>query len=65
MELALKDFYAATLLTEGKNPFLADWFSTLACLLLEINETKDHLNDIHTEDDNFTWEYLQSCEDAA
>jgi hypothetical protein len=65
MELALKDFYAATLLTEGKPPSLADWFSTLDCLLREINETRDHFNDIHTEYDNFSWEYLQSCADAA
>jgi hypothetical protein len=66
IELALKDFYAATLLTEGKKTSLADWFSTLDCLLREINETKDHYLDIHIEDDNnFTWEYLQSCADAA
>jgi hypothetical protein len=62
IELALKDFYAATLLSEGKKTSLADWFSTLDCLLREINETKDHYYDIHTEDDNnFTWTYLQSC----
>lgn len=66
IELALKDFYAATLLSEGKRTSLADWFSTLDCLLREISETKDHYHDIHTEDDNnFTWEYLQSCADAA
>jgi hypothetical protein len=66
IELALKDFYAATLLSEGKKTSLADWFSTLDCLLREINETKDHYYDIHTEDDNnFTWTYLQSCADAA
>jgi hypothetical protein len=65
MELVLKDFYAATLLIEGKNLSLADWSSTLDCLLREINETKDHFNDIHIEDDNFTWECLQSCADAA
>ena len=66
IELALKDFYASTLLTEGKKTSLADWFSTLDCLLREINETKDHYLDIHVEDDNnFTWEYLQSCADAA
>jgi hypothetical protein len=66
IELALKDFYAATLLSEGKKTSLADWFSTLDCLLREINETKDHYYDIHTEDDNnFTWMYLQSCADAA
>jgi hAT family protein len=66
IELALKDFYAATLLSEGKKASLADWFSTLDCLLREISETKDHYHDIHTEDDNnFTWEYLQSCADAA
>ena len=64
IELALKDFYAATLLTEGKRTSLADW--TLDCLLREINETKDHYHDIHVEDDNnFTWKYLQSCADAA
>ncbi|KAM3488481.1 hypothetical protein MY3957_008252 [Beauveria namnaoensis] len=28
IELALKDFYAATLLSEGRNTSLADWFST-------------------------------------
>ncbi|KAF7445680.1 Dimer-Tnp-hAT domain containing protein [Pyrenophora tritici-repentis] len=56
IELALKDFYAATLLSEGKKTSLADWFSTLDCLLREISETKDHYHDIHTEDDNnFTW----------
>ena len=33
IELALKDFYAATLLSEGKKTSLADWFSTLDCLL--------------------------------
>ncbi|KAL6405696.1 restless-like transposase [Ilyonectria robusta] len=66
IELALKDFYAATLLSEGKKTSLADWFSTLDCLLREINETKDHYYNIHTEDDNnFTWKYLQSCADAA
>lgn len=66
IELALKDFYAATLLSEGRKTSLADWFSTLDCLLREINETKDHYYDIHTEDDNnFTWAYLQSCADAA
>ncbi|KAG7423549.1 hypothetical protein Forpi1262_v009600 [Fusarium oxysporum f. sp. raphani] len=66
IELALKDFYAATLLSEGKKMSLADWFSTLDCLLREISETKDHYHDIHTEDDNnFTWKYLQSCADAA
>ncbi|KAI8416776.1 hypothetical protein FOFC_03089 [Fusarium oxysporum] len=66
IELALKDFYAATLLSEGKKTSLADWFSTLDCLLREISETKDHYHDIHTEDDNnFTWKYLQSCADAA
>lgn len=66
IELALKDFYAAALLTEGKQTSLADWFSTLDCLLREINETKDHYHEIHAEDDtNFTWEYLQSCADAA
>ncbi|SCO92701.1 uncharacterized protein FRV6_16829 [Fusarium oxysporum] len=42
IELALKDFYAATLLSEGKKTSLADWFSTLDCLLREISETKDH-----------------------
>lgn len=52
IELALKDFYAATLLSEGKKTSLADWFSTLDCLLREINETKDHYFDIHTKDDN-------------
>ncbi|KAA8612756.1 Dimer-Tnp-hAT domain-containing protein [Pyrenophora tritici-repentis] len=56
IELALKDFYAATLLSEGKKTSLADWFSTLDCLLREISETKDHYHDIQTEDDNnFTW----------
>ncbi|KAG9380938.1 hypothetical protein A1F94_008258 [Pyrenophora tritici-repentis] len=66
IELALKDFYAATLLSEGKKTSLADWFSTLDCLLREISETKDHYHDIHTEDDNnFTWKYLQGCADAA
>jgi hypothetical protein len=57
MELALKDFYAATLLTEGKKPSLVDWFSTLDCLLREINETKDHFNDIHTVgvENTHTW----------
>lgn len=66
VELALKDFYAATLLSEGRKTSLADWFSTLDCLLREISETKDHYYDIHTEDDNnFTWAYLQSCADAA
>ncbi|RFN45157.1 putative ac transposase [Fusarium flagelliforme] len=66
IELALKDFYAATLLSEGKKTSLADWFSTLDCLLREISETKDHYHDIHSEDDNnFTWKYLQSCADAA
>ena len=66
VELALKDFYAATLLSEGKKTSLADWFSTLDCLLREINETKDHYYNIHAEDDNnFTWKYLQSCADAA
>ncbi|KAH6953706.1 hypothetical protein BKA56DRAFT_436735, partial [Ilyonectria sp. MPI-CAGE-AT-0026] len=66
IKLALKDFYAATLLSEGKKTSLADWFSTLDCLLREINETKDHYYNIHTEDDNnFTWKYLQSCADAA
>ncbi|KAG9387315.1 Dimer-Tnp-hAT domain containing protein [Pyrenophora tritici-repentis] len=60
------DFYAATLLSEGKKTSLADWFSTLDCLLREISETKDHYHDIHTEDDNnFTWKYLQGCADAA
>ena len=43
IELALKDFYAATLLTEGKKTSLADWFSTLDCLFQEINETKGSL----------------------
>ncbi|RKK51753.1 hypothetical protein BFJ69_g17925 [Fusarium oxysporum] len=66
IELALKDFYAATLLSEGKKTSLADWFSTLDCLLREISETKDHYHGIHSEDDNnFTWKYLQSCADAA
>lgn len=66
IEIALKDFYAATLLSEGKKTSLADWFSTLDCLLREINETKDHYNDIHANDDNnFTWKYLQGCADAA
>ncbi|KAF1738503.1 hypothetical protein CRV24_000429 [Beauveria bassiana] len=66
VELALKDFYAATLLSEGRKTSLADWFSTLDCLLREISETKDHYYNIHTEDDNnFTWTYLQSCADAA
>ncbi|KAG4275822.1 hypothetical protein FPRO04_14338 [Fusarium proliferatum] len=66
IELALKDFYAATLLSEGKKTSLADWFSTLDCLLREINETKDHYDTIDTEDDNnFTWKYLQGCADAA
>ncbi|KAF7573256.1 Dimer-Tnp-hAT domain containing protein [Pyrenophora tritici-repentis] len=56
IELALKDFYATTLLSEGKKTSLADWFSTLDCLLREISETKDHYHDIQTEDDNnFTW----------
>ncbi|KAG7404301.1 hypothetical protein Forpe1208_v015760 [Fusarium oxysporum f. sp. rapae] len=65
IELALKDFYAATLLSEGKKTSLADWFSTLDCLR-EINETKDHYDTIDTEDDNnFTWKYLQGCADAA
>lgn len=64
--LALKDFYAATLLSEGKKTSLADWFSALDCILREISETKDHYHDIHTEDDNnFTWKYLQGCADAA
>lgn len=55
-----------TLLSEGRKTSLADWFSTLDCLLREISETKDHYYDIHTEDDNnFTWTYLQSCADAA
>lgn len=66
IELALKDFYAATLLSEGKKTSLADWFITLDCLLREIGETKDHYSGIHSEDqDNFTWEYLQGCADAA
>ncbi|KAL9563891.1 hypothetical protein ACKAV7_011926 [Fusarium commune] len=66
IELALKDFYAVTLLSEGKKTSLADWFSTLDCLLREISETKDHYHDIHSEDDNnFIWKYLQSCADAA
>ncbi|EXU94633.1 hAT family dimerization domain protein, partial [Metarhizium robertsii] len=66
IELALKDFYVATLLSEGRKTSLADWFSTLDCLLREINETKDHYHDIHTEDDNnFTWTYPQGCADAA
>ena len=66
IELALKDFYAATLLTEGKKSSLADWFATIDCLLREISETKDHFNDIHQDDDNnYTWEYLQNCVDAA
>ncbi|KAM4060918.1 restless-like transposase [Hirsutella rhossiliensis] len=56
IELALKDFFAATMLAEGNKTSLADWFSTLDCLLREINETKDHYHDIHEEDDdNFTW----------
>ncbi|TKA37882.1 hypothetical protein B0A49_13606, partial [Cryomyces minteri] len=60
IELALKDFYAATLLTEGKQTSLADWFSTLDCLLREINETKDHYHEIHAKDDNnFTWDNQQ------
>ncbi|KAM4064821.1 ribonuclease H-like protein [Hirsutella rhossiliensis] len=61
IELALKDFFAATMLAEGNKTSLADWFSTLDCLLREINETKDHYHDIHEEDDddNFTWRYLQ------
>ncbi|KAM4067804.1 hypothetical protein HRG_012394 [Hirsutella rhossiliensis] len=56
IELALKDFFAATMLAEGNKTSLADWFSTLDCLLREINETKDHYHDIHEEDDddNFT-----------
>ncbi|KAL5592259.1 hypothetical protein FOBRF1_013285 [Fusarium oxysporum] len=54
------------LLTSLKKTSLADWFSTLDCLLREISETKDHYHDIHSEDDNnFTWKYLQSCADAA
>ncbi len=66
VELALKDFYAATLLSEGRKTSLADWFSGLDCLLREISETKDHYYDIHTEDDNkFTWRYPQSCADTA
>ncbi|WP_162159744.1 hypothetical protein, partial [Cystobacter fuscus] len=66
IELALKDFYAATMLAEGNKTSLADWFSTLDCLLREINETKDHYHDIHKADDgNFAWEYLQGCADAA
>jgi hypothetical protein len=66
IELALKDFYAATLLSEGKKASLADWFSTLDCLLREISETKDHYNEIDTEDStHFTWKYLQGCADAA
>ncbi|SCO92651.1 uncharacterized protein FRV6_16779 [Fusarium oxysporum] len=66
IELALKDFYAATLLSEGKKTSLADWFSTLDCLLREINETKNHYDTIDTEDDNnFTWKYLQGCAHAA
>jgi hypothetical protein len=66
IELALKDFYAATLLTEGMKTSLADWFLTLDCLLREINETKDHYHDVHTDDDNnFTWKYFESCADAA
>ncbi|KJZ68202.1 hypothetical protein HIM_11276 [Hirsutella minnesotensis 3608] len=66
IELALKDFYAATMLAEGNKTSLADWFPTLDCLLREINETKDHYHDIHKVDDsNFAWEYLQGCADAA
>ncbi|XP_044720133.1 Ribonuclease H-like protein [Hirsutella rhossiliensis] len=55
------------MLAEGNKTSLADWFSTLDCLLREINETKDHYHDIHEEDDddNFTWRYLQGCADAA
>ncbi|KAM4063264.1 ribonuclease H-like protein [Hirsutella rhossiliensis] len=62
IELALKDFFAATMLAEGNKTSLADWFSTLDCLLREINETKDHYHDVHEEDDNdnFTWKYLQA-----
>ncbi|KJZ69640.1 hypothetical protein HIM_10979 [Hirsutella minnesotensis 3608] len=67
IELALKDFFAATMPVEGNKTSLADWFSTLDCLLREINETKDHYHDIHKEEDdnNFTWKYLQGCADAA
>lgn len=62
IQLALKDFYAATMLSEGKRTSLADWFSTLDCLLREINETKNHYHNIHTEkdDNNFTWK-LRRC----
>ncbi|KAM4058242.1 hypothetical protein HRG_014583 [Hirsutella rhossiliensis] len=63
------------MLAEGNKTSLADWFSTLDCLLREINETKDHYHDIHEEDDddNFTWrqewvlqgdEGRQKCEDS-
>src|SRR2546421_9731460 len=55
---ALNDFYAATLLTEGRQHSLADWFDTLDCLLREINETKDLYHSIEEDDDGFTFKYL-------
>ena len=65
IELALKDFYIVTLLTKGKRTSLVNWFSTLDCLLQEVNETKDHYNEINiNNNNNFTWKYLQSCVDA-
>ncbi|KAA8610947.1 hypothetical protein PtrV1_14031 [Pyrenophora tritici-repentis] len=64
--MGAKLLLCCNLLSEGKKTSLADWFSTLDCLLREISETKDHYHDIHTEDDNnFTWKYLQGCADAA
>jgi len=59
---ALRDFNAATLLTQGARPSLMDWFPTLDCLLREISETKDHFAGRQDEGDPLceTWAALET-----
>jgi len=59
---ALRDFNAATLLTEGARPSLMDWFPTLDCLLREISETKDLFAGRQEVEDaqHETWELLEN-----
>jgi hypothetical protein len=70
---ALHDFFEATMITQGRRTYLSDWFSTLGCLLAEIDHSKGHYegltSDKHgrTKDrkEQFTYQYLAGCAEAA
>ena len=70
---ALHDFFEATMITQGKRAYLSDWFSTLDCLLTEIDNSKCHYQGLVSDNygrgkerkEQFTYHYLKACAEAA